>query len=220
MHVWRFYLDRSKVKESRNYAFEKLSEKYPLYAVTNDRKKAKEFMKDRNMKLFLIKDSDVEKEEWMEYCGRHRGCVLQYSTFTTKNPNPGKGAVDLEAFCKEVTILVTFNEKNDTEDYINGEFGGILSPPSFTTYPISSWLPPAAYTSVFRFVLTILQYNISFKFGIVGDGGYDVGDVNRRPLLFEEDDYSAFSGKYCGTREFVFDELTVFIWYFGYLFKK
>lgn len=203
MHVWRFYLNRGKVKESRNIAFRKLSDKYPLYAITNDKAKAKKFMAQRNMKLFVVKDSHIEKEEWIEFCGRNRGAVLQFAAFSTRDPHPDKGACDLEAFVKEVNVLVTFNEKNDVEDYVSGEFGGILAPPSIQN--AERLLNPAWCRPFVQVALEAIQYPTAYKFAVYSNDPHG--------------DYSSFSGMYCGTRRFVIDELTVFIWNYGYLFK-
>lgn len=207
-------MNRGKIKETKNIAYRKLSEKFPLYAITNDKEKAKEFMKQRNMKLFIIKDSHMEKESWIEFCGRNRGALLQYASFSTRDPHPEKGACDIEAFVKEVSVLVTFNEKNDVEDYVSGEFGGILYPPSLQK--ATKLLKPEWCHPFVREALDAICYPTAYKFAFLDSQGEDP-----EYLVSGEgdEDYAGFSGKYCGTRKFVIDELTVFIWNFGYLFK-
>ena len=111
--------------------------------------------------------------------------------------------IDIPAFVKEVNVLVTFNEKNDVEDYVSGEFGGILAPPSIQN--AERLLNPAWCRPFVQVALEAIQYPTAYKFAVYCNDPHG--------------DYSSFSGMYCGTRRFVIDELTVFIWNYGYLFK-
>ena len=44
MRVWKYYLDKSRLKVNEGVAFTTARERYALYAITNDKEKAKEFM--------------------------------------------------------------------------------------------------------------------------------------------------------------------------------
>ena len=62
-----------------------LQSKYPLYAITNDKKLAEQFESERNMKLFMKKVTEgVDLNEYQKYTRVHRGCVLCTMTFTMK----------------------------------------------------------------------------------------------------------------------------------------
>ena len=68
MKVYLFY---KKMKDDKNGEI--------LYGVTNNKKYAKKFMKERNMKNFRIEIEEMEKDEYANYCNDndHRASVLQ-----------------------------------------------------------------------------------------------------------------------------------------------
>ena len=57
MRVWKYYLDKSRLKVNEGVAFTTARERYALYAITNDKEKAKEFKASRNSKAFIEKTS-------------------------------------------------------------------------------------------------------------------------------------------------------------------
>ena len=70
MRVWRFYKKPTKVNEIPETISEE--EKFPLYAITNDKKLAKEFMKTRDMSIFTVKkDTEVGKSEYAEIVSKN-----------------------------------------------------------------------------------------------------------------------------------------------------
>lgn len=76
MKVWLFYKDRD--------------DGAILYGVTNEKKMAKKFMKERNMKKFRIEIYDMDKEEYANFCNsnENRSSVLsEYKLATVKNGN-------------------------------------------------------------------------------------------------------------------------------------
>ena len=48
MRIWKYYLDRAALKVNEGVAFTTSRERYALYAITNDKKKAREFKASRN----------------------------------------------------------------------------------------------------------------------------------------------------------------------------
>ena len=99
LRVWRFYL---KPKSSSS------SYDYRLYAITNNKKFAREFMNSRKMDRFIVKQTDELKDDYADAANENLGAVLNYYNLTTfyinpedKNQTTGK---------KEVSVLMTLYE--------------------------------------------------------------------------------------------------------------
>ena len=84
MRIWKYYLDRAALKVNEGVAFTTSRERYALYAITNDKKKAREFKASRNEKAFIEQTAKVDKDEWKAICQKYRGCVLLYTDLLTK----------------------------------------------------------------------------------------------------------------------------------------
>ena len=96
MKIWRFYKKPKKHSDKRDYN---------LYAITNNKKLAEDFINTRNMKVFICKKSEEDKEDWLEYANENRGQVLDYyklNTFTVDEDN--------QCTTKKVKIPITFFE--------------------------------------------------------------------------------------------------------------
>ena len=88
MKIYKYYflkqLDKRDLSDNMS-EIQVLQSKYPLYAITNDKKLAEQFESERNMKLFTKKVSEgVDLEDYQKYTRIHRGCVLCKMTFTMK----------------------------------------------------------------------------------------------------------------------------------------
>lgn len=82
MKIYQFFRDGS----NDQIADDQTIEKYPLYAVTNNKKYAKIFRESRKNAHFIEKTYSGTKEECLEYMNRHRGEVLDwYGLNTRKN---------------------------------------------------------------------------------------------------------------------------------------
>ena len=105
MKVWRFYKKPTKVNEIPETISEE--EKFPLYAITNDKKLAKEFMKTRDMSIFTVKkDTEVDKSEYAEIVSKNRSALLVVNNLITSKD---KYTNNQEVY--EVPVVMTTFEK-------------------------------------------------------------------------------------------------------------
>lgn len=105
MKIWRFYKKPKKDSSRRDYE---------LYAITNKKKFAKEFMSTRNMDLFIMKKSEEEKDDWISFANDNLGAVLDYHDLQTCGDNDD----DIET--KKIKILMTYFEwQNCDSDQID-----------------------------------------------------------------------------------------------------
>lgn len=79
MKVWKFFKIPEDVKNDQF----PLEEKYPLYAYTPDKRLAKQFKRERNMKVFIESKVHMELEEFQEFVAHNRSCMLQERKFLT-----------------------------------------------------------------------------------------------------------------------------------------
>ena len=67
MKVYKFF----KIPDENDRKNAHIEERYPLYAITNDKELAKRFKHDRNMKKFIYKKhTQVTREEYIEMCSK------------------------------------------------------------------------------------------------------------------------------------------------------
>lgn len=165
MKLWRFYLKPKNAKavipdEEVQYA-------YPLYAVTQSKKFAKEFKRSRNMDLFIERYTDnVDREDGETYLQANRAHLivegLLESIHETKT----------EQYPIYVRVLTTENELNYlTEATDSGE--------------ILNLFPPMIDINIFceelQEALAVLNYDkvqnwkASSKMDQISEGIYDLG---------------------------------------------
>lgn len=214
MRIWKYYLDRAGLKVNEGVAFATLRERYLLYAITNDKKKAREFKASRNAKVFIEQTSKITKDDWKAVCRKYQGCVLIYGDLITRQD---KDKIEdpriLDDYIKTITLLMTFDEKERVETYGNtGEDLCML--PCMKKGEIETMPCPSIFTNFFDGVMRELlyqqQYKYAFSYGI-NNPGY--------VLDKHEDDYAPFDLKFGGVKDFYLDELTMFIWEYGDLFN-
>lgn len=214
MRVWKYYLDRARLEENKDRAFRNQADRFVLYAITNDKKKAKEFKETRNMDLFIEKKDDIDKHDYKEFILSRRGVLLLYvSLITKKDPKDVVNPNVLDDYVQDVTILMTEDEKLITESYSNtGE--DIYRLPIMTTSEFNDVPCPNMFTSFFDGVMRLMMYQQQYKYT------FGAGSSNPAYILDKhEDDYSPFALRFGGVEDFFFDELTMFIWNFGKYFK-
>lgn len=115
MHLYRYFL---KCSPPENDDFEySLNDQYPLYGFTCDKKIAKRFEKERNMKKFIRRESNVTKEEYVEYANRNRLNELRLKTLQTSLKESENGQVKIvmslseyEACDLELVMVVPYEE--------------------------------------------------------------------------------------------------------------
>jgi hypothetical protein len=115
MQLWRFFKKPS-IDADDVPTVLTITDRYPLYAITCDKKLAKRFQRERNSDKFIIKKTKVDKAEYAEYAMRNRSCVLCIQKLTTvKNKNTkDQEILDVEVLlttaeyqiCKEPMILI------------------------------------------------------------------------------------------------------------------
>lgn len=110
MKVWRFYYIKKREDTEEN--------DYQLYAITNKKEYAKEFMKTRNMKKFIYNSSNLEMDEWRDFANDNRGAVLDIYTYEARRelPNGFYGT-------KPVNVLSTFTEYQNCSEEESYDLG-------------------------------------------------------------------------------------------------
>lgn len=97
MKIWRFYKKPKKDSTKRDYE---------LYAITNNKKMAEEFIATRNMDLFLMKKSKEDKEDWIDFANENRGAVLDYYKLLTSSEDTDEDVITT----RQVKTLLTYFE--------------------------------------------------------------------------------------------------------------
>lgn len=193
MKVWRFYkkpeTDIDKIPDSVS-----IIDKYPLYAITCEKKLAKRFMKERNMDKFILRtDNDAEKEEYSYFANSHRSTVLELHKLDT---------VDVNDKVISVEVLMTMNEYQYVEETMN-----------VPLFDESWWYPmpmPNIFNKDIRKALRKLGYTQAYKL-YLGTAEYGKKPLIPELINEEDDDYSA--------PPWMVDQLSYFISIFSDLFK-
>lgn len=142
MKVWRFYIKPKK---------DSVDKAYTLYALTNNKEKAKIFMETRNMDRFYTRCTKEDKDVYTVLANENRDCVLDFHSFTTKtkmkNGFYGK---------ENVSILSTeYEHISSTDEYNTGC--------SFNNEYFWNTAPnPKIFSKQIKNALSKLQYNQSF----------------------------------------------------------
>ena len=135
MTIYKYFSNPKIAEDEGVRSAMKIEDLHPLYAITNDKEKAKRFEKEHNMKFFYkIKEKDAEPREWREFANRHVNKILQYLNYTTK----GEYDEEEETFCTQVTLLSNQDERMVVDSFCEDGFTetilteeGILSTPPF-----------------------------------------------------------------------------------------
>ena len=138
MKVWLFYKNRKDDDEI-------------LYGVTNNKKIAKKFINERNMKNFCIEIENMEKDEYASYCNsnEHRSAVLsEYKLATVKN---GDHTSSNFYFKK---VVMSYWEHQIIDDFSTSAFNETHE---FIGMPI-----PIIFKNKYIKCLKILEYNNHF----------------------------------------------------------
>lgn len=90
----------------------KLKFKYPLYAITKDKKLAKKFMKSRDMNKFICRKHKISDEDYVKYINKHSILEIdEYEYYGIED----RVTKDWE----KVKIVSTWSEKENVEDLVN-----------------------------------------------------------------------------------------------------
>lgn len=102
MRVWRFYL---KNKEEKGYE---------LYALTNKKDMAKEFMSIRDMDIFVVVKTKMDESEWLEVSTENRLAILRRTDLVTRvvNDNGLIGTEKVDVILTEYEIQACDGDYN------------------------------------------------------------------------------------------------------------
>lgn len=190
MRLYRYYRKDAITEEEatkRNVRSD-IRSRYPLAAVTTDKKIAREFEFERNMDLYfrfsdkIDSDDEDEQEEIKKFLNRNRGAVLECWELNSSKNNHKKNQ---KLF--SVHLHVTLNEKQEVQ-----ESSSFMNDPAF-------WrrLPDiSVFLKKYKKALNVMEYDNQHK-------------------LFNSDDYMAYSSLDYTPPNYELDELSVFIKLFG-----
>ena len=170
-----------------------IQDKYPLYALTNNKKLAKEFMNQRNMDMFILRKSKMEEDEYITFANRNSSSVLSPYEYTYYDRNNNFKECD-------TTIVSTWNEREI--------LSAIMDDTAQIDETLSYDVVPFIFDKKYVKALDTLGYVAFWKL---------YGNVNKyRDVLTEEeldfaDDYSFPDVKY--------DEVSLFINMYSYTMK-
>ena len=164
MKVWMFYYKADKADIIHDYSPDDVESKYPLYAITNDKKLAHAFMNDRNMNSFSVKVNKTDFDDYKKFVKDHQDLVLKYYTLSTKDDR--EKIIHTDLVCTNYEYLAV-------TDY-DLEFTGIIDDTFWDAVPIYNLFNKKAIK-----YLRILGFTGFYKMAVA------------HPIIPEnEDDYS------------------------------
>lgn len=82
MKIWKFYKKPSDMNDS---SFKSLSDKYPLYAITNNKKMMEKFLELRDRDKFIMRVDSIDSDDYAIFANMNRSTVMgQYRLSTVK----------------------------------------------------------------------------------------------------------------------------------------
>lgn len=150
MTLWRFFKIPECYDDLDHYS---LKSKLPLGWVTMNKKYAKAFMKGYCKERYIMDKIKVPKKDAIEYCEKHRGCVLDYYKLYTY---PNNGAQ------KEVYVLMSsFDYDNLEADIESYGFSTVLTylPMDIFSKKSKQVLRKLNFDEVMKLVYTSLPFN-------------------------------------------------------------
>lgn len=142
MKIWRFFKIPKNIEYMENM---NLEDKFPLIAITTNKRHAKEYRKAYKKDSFTMRCDDCAKKEVKKYMETNRGKVLDYyKLYTYKN----KSLVE----CKSVKVLMSDFEYRTLEE-ITDSFGFLMDLPAINpdifNYKIELYLDTLSYTDFY-----------------------------------------------------------------------
>lgn len=150
MNIWRFYKKPDTKREDipTNIA---ISDLYPLYAVTCKKDYAERFKEERNMDLFIVRKSKIEKGDYSEFANMNRSSVLDIHTLYTVENKYTKShkVIDVDMLITEAEYRMTGDDAiiNLTDE----------------SWWVNNTANPVLFNKKIRRALSYLDYEISFK---------------------------------------------------------
>ena len=152
MKLYKFYKNPSD-EALENCHDLTIEEKYPLYAFTANKKYAQKFMETRDMRKFIKRVSNIDKDEYREFTNSNRGRLLEFYDFIHF-----KGYTDDACINKEekVQILTTWEERELTSASADDGISDLTEYVDYNFFPF-------LFKSKFVKALNCLQYISHWK---------------------------------------------------------
>ena len=143
MKIWRFY--KVPEKDIKNKS-------YDLYAITNNKDKAKRFQAERNMKRFIKRVSNEDDDMYAKLANDNLDCVLDDFMMETRDiyPNGLIGHKSVSVLCTNYEVQVAKEEGETASEITLEEFW-------------SHVLNYNAYKKKIRDALRVLEYVKYYK---------------------------------------------------------
>lgn len=175
---------------------------YPIYALTNKKKYKKRFMKERDMKKFLLIVKDDDEEVIKQFMNSRRSAVLDEYEYRYIPDNNKE---------EKIKILSTFEENNMTLSL--AEDGTMILDELFK-FEFSN---PYVLQDKYLDALKRLDYDAVFKFQFVKDMNNDHVNLYGRNVIYN--DVVPEDEGFPETPNMILDEFSIFIHSYGDLFK-
>lgn len=184
MKLYKFFKKPNKDLSKIPNAEFSIQQKYPLYAITQDKDLAKAFIKTRNMDLFLYKVDDVSKESIDDIVNAKRNRMIQEYEFNTKVHRHTSEEKDLY-----IKVVMTESEIDLVMEY--GDSGEIMN-------IIQDWIPIEIFEDDVYDALQQLLYIKCMQFA-TGTDGYETTVIDRLDFPVRFDLFSIFLYTYGDT---------------------
>ena len=185
--IWRFY--KKPTEEMKKFTNQelRLDVKYPLYAVTADKKMANMFRKTRNMDLFLEKSSSIDKDDVGMYLRAHDHATIDiYELDTYKDKNLPTQEPMVAKVCMTKSEYDYVADASDTGSILNlvSDWAG--------------WVPIELFTPKIKKLLYKLGYHKAQLFVYQGEIPFyldmqgDATGISFYDLEYEFDQFGVF----------------------------
>lgn len=189
-----------------------------LYAFTTSKETAKMFRSIRNMKIFKERKEEMSKQDYKEFARDNRECLIELKELRTLRDYPENHGDNFESITNVVKMPMTFMESMSID-----EVNEHLSPTSnIFSSDASEWLPIIVFKKEIRKALTVLQYPQILQIFYMGVSYDDLYYGDSEPDYTHSygfDKSLEDSGTEYSMPNVWFDELALFIHFFGHTLK-
>lgn len=171
MKLYRFY--KKPDNDSINKEARHISDKYPLYALTNKKEFAMVFKQIRDMTKFVETVTDIHRDEFIDYAGKHRGKVLDNFEFVTRDTNKKLVSEDSTS----MKIVCTFAEKQNVDDEVESGLMNVYSPYLFEA---------GIFKEKYRDALEVISFLSLYKIYYSSRDNFDCDDAEVPNWSYDE----------------------------------
>lgn len=146
MHLYKYYLKKAPPDEDIVYS---VTDQYPLYGFTVEKKIAKRFEEERNMDKFISKVTTVDKEEYVNFANANRMRLMKLRKLNTNEKESKTGVA---------SIVMTDMESQSCET--DAMYIALYSEDFWIS---GSFYPPEVYKNKIQKALDFIDYCILYK---------------------------------------------------------